>query len=89
MYYPGCGDPLQQTGKTQRIPIILMHEPFWRGLLDWLAETLVPAGTIDETDLDLVQICEEPQQVVDAIFAHYEARGFEPSAEEQEIMLEL
>jgi hypothetical protein len=27
--------------------------------------------------------------VVDAIFAHYEARGFEPSAKEKEILLEL
>lgn len=80
---------LVQTGKTQQIPIILMHEPFWRGLLDWFAETLVPAGTISASDLDLLQICEEPQEVADAIFAHYEGRGFEPSAEEQEIMLEL
>lgn len=80
---------LVQTGKTKRIPIILMQESFWRGLLDWLRDTMVAEGTIDPEDLDLIQVCDEPQQVVDAIFAHYDVRGFEPSAAEQEIMLDL
>ena len=26
---------LVQTGKTRRMPIILMHSPYWRPLLDW------------------------------------------------------
>jgi len=80
---------LVQTGKTRRIPIILVNEPFWRGLLDWLKETLCEEGTISPEDLDLMRICNEPAEVVDAIFAHYEARGFEPSAKEKEILLEL
>jgi len=28
---------LVQTKKTRRIPIILVHRPFWEGLLDWFA----------------------------------------------------
>ena len=80
---------LVQTGKTKRIPIILMQEGFWRGLLDWLRDTMVVEGTIAPEDLDLMQVCDQPQQVVDAIFSHYEKRGFEPSAAEQEIMLDL
>jgi uncharacterized protein (TIGR00730 family) len=80
---------LVQTGKTRRIPILLMGRAFWQGLLDWLADTLVPAGTISPEDAALLQICEEPGQVVDAIFAHYEDRGFEPSASEREILLQL
>ena len=32
---------LVQTGKTRQMPIILVHEPFWRGLLDWFRERLV------------------------------------------------
>ncbi len=80
---------LVQTGKSRRIPIILVHAPFWRGLLDWFRETLVSEGTIDATDLDLVQVLDKPDEVVDAIFAHYANRGFEPSAEERAILLEL
>lgn len=80
---------LVQTGKTRRIPIILVNDRFWEGLLQWFREVLCKEGTINPSDLDLVQVCNEPQEVVDAIFAHYEARGFEPSAEEKEILLEL
>jgi len=80
---------LVQTGKTRRIPIILVHRPFWQGLIDWFGDRLVEEGTIDAEDMDLFQVIDEPQEVVDAIFSHYEHRGFEPSAEEQEILLEL
>ncbi|MCW8945753.1 MAG: TIGR00730 family Rossman fold protein [Sedimenticola sp.] len=80
---------LIQTGKTRRIPVILVNGAFWSGLLDWMRESMCQAGTISPSDLDLIQICEEPQEVVDAIFAHYESRGFEPSPSEREILLEL
>jgi uncharacterized protein (TIGR00730 family) len=80
---------LVQTGKTRKIPIILVHEPFWRGLVDWFKTTLVDEKVIDPTDMDLIQVINEPQAVVDAIFRHYETRGFEPSVEEREIQLNL
>ena len=57
-----------QTGKTREIPIVLVGSEFWRGLLDWFRNTLCPAGTIDPEDLNLVQVCDQPRQVVDAIF---------------------
>ncbi|HHO68349.1 MAG TPA: TIGR00730 family Rossman fold protein [Gammaproteobacteria bacterium] len=80
---------LVQTGKTRRIPIILVHRPFWEGLIDWFRTTLVDENTISPEDLDLFKVLDEPREVVDAIFAHYEKRGFEPSPKEQEILLEL
>ena len=80
---------LVQTGKTRRIPIILVHTPFWEGLIEWFKATLVKEATIDADDLDLVQVLDKPEEVVDAIFNHYESRGFEPSAEEQEMLLDL
>ncbi len=80
---------LIQTGKSRRIPVILVDSEFWSGLIDWFGNTLVKAGTIDPEDMELFKILDKPQDVVDAIFKHYDARGFEPSAEEQEILLEL
>lgn len=80
---------LVQTGKTRKIPIILVHAPFWKGMLDWFRETLVAEGMIDPKDLDLIRIIDEPAAVVDAIFTYYEKRGFEPSAAEREIQLNL
>jgi len=80
---------LVQTGKTRRVPIILVHGAYWRGLLDWFRRTLVAEGMIDAGDIDLVQIHDDPQAVVDAIFGYYEKRGFEPSDAEREILLNL
>jgi len=80
---------LVQTGKTRKIPIILVHRPFWEGLIDWFKESMVKEKTINLEDLDLIKILETPQEVLDAIFSHYEQRGFEPSAEEAEKLLQL
>lgn len=80
---------LVQTKKTRKIPIILVHEPFWRGLLDWFKTTLVEEGTINPEDLDLIKILDKPKDILDAIFTHYETCGFEPSAEEAERLLDL
>ena len=80
---------LVQTGKTRRIPIILVGSVFWGALLDWFRDTLVTQGTIDAEDMDLMQVCDEPEEIVKAIFQHYETRSLEPSEAEQEILLEL
>jgi uncharacterized protein (TIGR00730 family) len=80
---------LVQTGKSRRIPIILVHAPFWAGLLDWFRATLVTEGTISPEDMDLIIVLDEPEDVVEAIFRYYEKRGFEPSLEEEQIQLNL
>jgi uncharacterized protein (TIGR00730 family) len=80
---------LVQTGKTRNMPIILVHSPFWNGLLDWLRNALVANGTINPKDMNLLRVIDDPQQVVDAIFEHYEKRGFEPSQAEREVLLNL
>ncbi len=80
---------LVQTGKTRRIPIILVYGDFWRGLLDWFKSSLATEGTINIEDLDLIQIIDDPKEILDAIFSHYETSGFEPSAEEAEMLSSL
>ena len=74
---------LVQTGKIRRIPIVLMVSAFWAPLLDWFRSTRCE-GMISPEDMDLMQVIDDPQVVVDAIFDHYHARGFEPSPAERE-----
>jgi len=80
---------LVQTGKSRRIPIILVVSSFWSKLVDWFETTLVDEGTINADDMNLIKILDNADDVVNAIFDHYESRDIEMSAEEQEIMLEL
>jgi uncharacterized protein (TIGR00730 family) len=80
---------LIQTGKSPRIPLILVGTEFWTGLLDWFYSRLVEEGMICPEDMNLIQIIDEPERVVSAIFDHYQARGFERLPEEHELLLNL
>ncbi|HYA38947.1 MAG TPA: TIGR00730 family Rossman fold protein [Candidatus Methylomirabilis sp.] len=80
---------LIQTGKSTRMPIILVHAPFWGGLVDWFKDKLVAEGVIDRSDLDLFTVVNSAEEVLDVIFRYYETSGFEPSEAEQEIKLNL
>ncbi len=80
---------LVQTGKIRRVPVILVDAAFWGGMLDWIRGTLRAEGMIGVEDPDLLQVIDDPQKVVDAIFDHYHTRGFEPSPSEREAELAL
>ncbi|HET7675816.1 MAG TPA: TIGR00730 family Rossman fold protein, partial [Gammaproteobacteria bacterium] len=67
----------------------MVGSTFWCGLIDWMRDHLGSENMIDPKDVDFMKVVDEPDEVVAAIFDHYGDRGFEPSAEEQEIMLEL
>ena len=58
-------------------------------MFDWFRDRLVAEGMINPEDMDLIQLIDEPEAVVEAIFKHYETRGFEPSATEREMLLNL
>lgn len=80
---------LIQTGKSRRIPIILVHTPFWEGLVAWFRTALLENATISPGDLDLFVVVDTAQQVVDAIFRYYEQRGLEPGAPDKAPILDL
>jgi uncharacterized protein (TIGR00730 family) len=75
---------LIQTGKSRRIPIVLVKSEYWSGLIDWFGKTLANQGAIDEQDLKLFKVVEEPQQVIDAILEYYKGKDLFPSPVEQE-----
>ena len=58
-------------------------------MIDWFRETLVSEGLISPDDMHLIQLTDEPAEVVAAIFKHYETRGFELSAEDLKKQLYL
>lgn len=80
---------LVQTGKSRKIPIILVHRPFWQGLIDWFQARLVAEKMINDDDMDLIQVLDEPSEIVAAIFNYYERRGFSLSPSELEVQLNL
>lgn len=79
---------LVQTGKTRKIPIILVHSPFWDGLLGWFRETLISEGTISPDDLDLMTIADDADAVVEQIVKYYKENAG-PSEEERAKFMEI
>jgi uncharacterized protein (TIGR00730 family) len=80
---------LIQTGKTPKMPLILVGNGFWNGLVDWFRDRLVSEGMINPDDVDLIQVIDEPEAIVEAIFKHYETRGFDHLPAEHELLLNL
>jgi hypothetical protein len=60
---------LIQTGKIRHFPVILVGSDFWCGLVDWLRDRLLTAGTISPEDLDLLRVTDSPSEAVAACVA--------------------
>ncbi len=80
---------LVQTGKSRRIPIILVGTSFWEGLIAWFRDRLLAEKTITEDDMELFTLCDTADEAIDAIFDFYRNRGVTATEEEQEKLLDL
>jgi len=58
---------LIQTRKIKSFHLILMGSEYWGGLIDWLKNTMIKEGKILSADLDLIQVVDEPEEVVKLI----------------------
>jgi uncharacterized protein (TIGR00730 family) len=64
---------LIQTGKIRHFPVVLMGTAYWRGLVEWMRTTQVPAGTIAAADLELFRLTDDPAEAVAIIQAFSDA----------------
>ncbi len=68
---------LVQTRKVTSFPIVLVGSDYWQGLLDWLRDSALALGTINQGDLDLLHLTDDPEEVVSIMVAanQADARG--------------
>jgi uncharacterized protein (TIGR00730 family) len=55
---------LIQTKRIKSFPVILMGSEYWKGLIDWMKETMMRELMIGKDDLDYFQIIDDPEEVV-------------------------
>jgi uncharacterized protein (TIGR00730 family) len=55
---------LIQTGKIEHFPVVLVGSDFYGGLIDWMKARLAAEGMIAPTDLDLMVVTDDPEEVV-------------------------
>jgi uncharacterized protein (TIGR00730 family) len=67
---------LSQTGKIRHFPIVLVGSDYWSGLVDWLRARVLAEGKIAPRDLGLLEVVDDPREVVAKVFAGAELQGF-------------
>jgi hypothetical protein len=71
---------LVQTGKIERVPIVLVGKAYWSGLIDWIKSTmLAKEHNINPNDLNLFHITDNPDEVVKVIKQHYKKAALKPN----------
>jgi uncharacterized protein (TIGR00730 family) len=58
---------LVQTQRIRPFPIILVGTQYWRGLLDWIHKQLLAQRLISPKDLDIIQLMDDPEDIVSAV----------------------
>ena len=66
---------LVQTKKITRFPIVLVGSDYWGGLVDWIKNTMLPSGKISSADLELLQVTDDPDEVVRMIIDAHESQA--------------
>jgi len=62
---------LVQTKRIEPFPVILVGSVYWKGLIKWMEDTLIPNKTITKSDLKIFSVVDTPQEVVTIINRFY------------------
>ena len=55
---------LIQTDRIKPFPVILVGNDYWTGLVKWIRKQLLATGKISAEDMDLIQLVDDPDEVV-------------------------
>lgn len=58
---------LIQTKKMKYFPLILVEKDYWKGLIDWIKDTMLSNGFINKEDLDLIVMEDDLSKIMDII----------------------
>ncbi|GHF15162.1 MULTISPECIES: TIGR00730 family Rossman fold protein [Streptomyces] len=58
---------LVQTKKVTRFPIVLFGAAYWRGLVDWMRDTLVAQGKAGAADLQLFHVTDDVDEAIEVV----------------------
>ncbi len=63
---------LMQTHKIHPMPLVLFGSEYWAGLLEWIRNTVLAHGLIEESELNYISVTDDPLEVVDIMNRHRE-----------------
>ncbi|MFN4083437.1 MAG: TIGR00730 family Rossman fold protein [Bacteroidia bacterium] len=71
---------LIQTHKVARFPVVLVGTEFWKGLIDWLEETMCKKhNNINQDDMFLFKLVDTADDAVNYILDYYSEMAIKPN----------
>ena len=70
---------LIQTHKLVRFPIVMVGKEYWRGLIEWIQDTLLENGAIESKDLDIFSLVDDPAEAVKVVEEYYNKYSLKPN----------
>jgi len=58
---------LIQTKRIKPFPVILVGSDYWSGLLDWIKEKMLPTDKVDNDDMLIFNVMDDPAEIVSYI----------------------
>ncbi len=67
---------LAQTGKIEHFPIVLFGSGYWKGLREWMRDSMLGEGYVFRKDMLLYSIADEPEEVARSIIENSRKYGY-------------
>jgi uncharacterized protein (TIGR00730 family) len=72
---------LVQTRKVTRFPVVLWGRDYWSGLIDWLRQVVLANHKINASDLELIRVLDDVDEIVQCIVEADHGRSRQAEAE--------
>ena len=70
---------LIQTGKTKKVPVVVMGTDYWKPLMKWLKEYMIKFKYIESFDMDLFHMTDDPKEAAEIIYNFHKGTKIIPN----------
>jgi len=65
---------LVQTGKTKKVPIVVMGVEYWKPLMSWLKDYMAKFKYIEDFDMALFKLSDDPKEAAEIIYQFHKGK---------------
>jgi len=65
---------LVQTGKTKKVPIVVMGVEYWKPLMSWLKDYMAKFKYIEDFDMNLFKLTDDPKEAAEIIYQFHKGK---------------
>lgn len=70
---------LIQTGKTEKVPIVVMGKEYWKPLMSWIKKYMLHFKLIEDFDMDLFKLTDDPKEAAQIIYDFHKDKKITPN----------